>query len=48
MGLKISFIFTKFKIFAQIRIMYDRDILLNLGGCPPGGVLYVQAFLMGG
>jgi hypothetical protein len=28
--------------------MYDRDILLNLGGCPPGGVLYVQVFLMGG
>ena len=28
--------------------MYDGGFLLILGGCPPGGVLYVQVFLMGG
>lgn len=28
--------------------MYDGGFLLILGGVPPGGVLYVQVFLIGG
>ena len=46
--LKNSFIFTKFKISAQIRIMYDGGFLLILGGAPPGGVPYMHVFLLGG
>ena len=46
--MNISFIFTKFKIFVHIRIMYDGDTLLNLGGCTPAGLLYVQVFLKRG
>jgi len=28
--------------------MYDGGFLLKLGGCPPGGVVDVQVFSMGG
>ena len=48
MGLNISFIFTKFKIFAQIRIMYDGGFFAKIMGVPPGGVPYVHVFLLGG
>ena len=44
MGLNISFIFTKFKISAHTRIMYDRDILLILGGCPRVGCYMCKYF----
>ena len=33
---------------SHIRIIYDWDTLLILGGCPPGGVPYVHVFLLGG